>query len=454
MLLSKSRVSAWIQAVVEDRVPEHYPDWLEPLVQQRREQRRHELNIIDAAVDATREVTELGEGALKFEQRISHLTEKVQLLATAIEEMSASANEVGGLGRDVLEQAQSLKEDTEESLRALQEMESHLKDVDSSLARANDQMAAFAESTQEIRGLTNSVNEISDQTNLLALNAAIEAARAGDAGRGFSVVADEVRQLAGRSSEAAGRINEIVEHILTGSDQVQERLEASLKAVNESADSRQRVYERVAQSRDSAHHNLDVSSSIASAAEEQSQVAADMASQVSANADDAAALSDIFGDLMGNMPSLRSSNASVLDNVDQKLPLNIIALAKRDHVMWVDKLVRYAVFDQQGLKEEEVKDHTQCRLGKFLETDMASFIHDSSEGVRLVEQAHPRVHAIGRELYQLARSYHDGKVDESRYVARVSELTEALKASSSEVLGLLDVVRQSASRAQAGSMLN
>ena len=71
-------------------------------------------------------------------------------------------------------------------------------------------MSALMSSGQNINNMVSSINAIADQTNLLALNAAIEAARAGDAGRGFSVVADEVRNLASKAGASAGEINTVV----------------------------------------------------------------------------------------------------------------------------------------------------------------------------------------------------------------------------------------------------
>lgn len=302
-------------------------------------------------------------------------------------------------------------------------------------------MDAFVTKTREINTLTKAVNEISDQTNLLALNAAIEAARAGDAGRGFSVVAGEVRNLAARSAGAANEINSIVSLIIDGSEDVQTGLKASLDAVQNSASSREKVANMVQQSGQSAIQNLEVASSIASAAEEQSQVSTDMAQQVSANSDDAGHLSRIFGELMTVIPKLQSQNQDVLNNVNNSLPANIIALAKRDHVVWVDKLVRFAIFNQKTLSTNEVKDHHNCKLGQFLSTDMAKTIATTREGRDLIETIHPKVHELGRQLYNLADSYHNQKVSPEQYISQSTPLVEDLRQASSVVQQQLNIVR-------------
>ncbi len=440
MFLTENKAKQMIQAVIDGENRKNPPAWLAPLAKYLDDWTDEELAVANGAVDVSRHISDLGQGALEFDGRIQHLVANIQTLSAAIEEMSASASEVGGLGQDVLEQASNVNSYTQESSTALDEMEARLAEVDIALTQANEEMRSLAAQTKRIESLTNTVNEISDQTNLLALNAAIEAARAGEAGRGFAVVADEVRQLAARSAGAAQEINGIVTEIISGSETVQERLGKSVAAVQSSGESRERVAEVIHKSRDSANQNFDQATSIASAAEEQSQVAQDMAQQVSSNSEDSDALASIFKELMSALAPLRADTDNIFSNVRLVSPCIALASAKRDHVVWVDKLIRFAIFHERSITEEEVKDHTQCRLGKFLASEKAKGLHQLKGADRLVNQVHPQVHKAGKELFRVAQDFNNKRIDPERYAQQSRALVDTLRSSSSEVLDLLDAL--------------
>jgi methyl-accepting chemotaxis protein len=103
-----------------------------------------------------------------------------------------------------------------------------ITDLYHALSETQEAMASVLQISNKISGIVSTINAIADQTNLLALNAAIEAARAGEAGRGFAVVADEVRSLASKSSASAGEIDTLVEE----TNQRVEALAASLNKID------------------------------------------------------------------------------------------------------------------------------------------------------------------------------------------------------------------------------
>lgn len=103
MFLSEKRAKQQIQSLLDNGVPTRCPDWLVPLAEYLSSVRSEELSVANGAVDVSRHISDLGQGALEFDDRIHNLVANIQTLSAAIEEMSASASEVGGLGQDVLE---------------------------------------------------------------------------------------------------------------------------------------------------------------------------------------------------------------------------------------------------------------------------------------------------------------------------------------------------------------
>ena len=197
--------------------------------------------------------------------------------AAAIEELTVAIASVSETARDVHTQAvDSVSRTTEGSEKVshlageIQRLQQNMVDI----ARTVDE---FVKSTQAITGMTQEVRDIADQTNLLALNAAIEAARAGEAGRGFAVVADEVRKLAEKSGKSASEIDSVTRSIMSQSTAVQDAITAGERAIETSMTLATDVEAVLLHSRDSVERSTHGVTEISDSVSEQKVASTDIA---------------------------------------------------------------------------------------------------------------------------------------------------------------------------------
>lgn len=151
--------------------------------------------------------------------------------AAAVEEVTVSIGMVAENASEVGRQAKESAELTHEGNRNANAMVTEINSIEQVMRQVEQSVHEFIERAHTITGMTQQVKDIADQTNLLALNAAIEAARAGEQGRGFAVVADEVRKLAEKSAHSANEIDRITRELDTQSGSVEKTIEQGVRSI-------------------------------------------------------------------------------------------------------------------------------------------------------------------------------------------------------------------------------
>lgn len=208
-----------------------------------------------------------------------------ETVAAAVDEMASASQEISNNATAAAEAVDGAKEISDNGTRIMQNTVAGINQLAEEIGNAADVVQKLEEESQNIGTVLNVIQGIAEQTNLLALNAAIEAARAGEQGRGFAVVADEVRTLAQKTQDSTTEIQDIIVNIQKGAQAAvaamssgSERTGTSVSQVNEAGAALEKINEQV-----TSIHDMNIQ--IAAASEEQTQVIDEISNNVREIAD-------------------------------------------------------------------------------------------------------------------------------------------------------------------------
>ena len=275
------------------------------------------------------------------------------LFSQSLGSSQASLAQMANLLKDEKQQAVEAAEVSSSSGQTTTEIATNLHRLAEGSARAAKEVDALAQQANEISAIVQLIHEIADQTNLLALNAAIEAARAGEAGRGFAVVADEVRKLAERTAKATKDIDGLVSGIRDDSTQARGAME-----------------------------NLA----------EMAQSYAERGEQATAD--------------MNRLISLSRKMEGIIAGSSLK---SFVEVAKVDHLVFKFRIY-LGLFGLEQVNPDQVASHTACRLGKWYYEGEGRECFSRLDGYREIEAPHIDVHRYGIEALRARLAGDNGQM--------------------------------------------
>jgi methyl-accepting chemotaxis protein len=222
--------------------------------------------------DLGKEATQLSAAASDNKDGVTRQSDLISMVATAMNEMQSAIEEVAGNASRAADVTRHAQETSEKGGRIIHDSSAQVQTLAEQILKAVEVIRKLSEDSQNITSVLDVIRGVAEQTNLLALNAAIEAARAGEQGRGFAVVADEVRTLAQRTQQSTEDIQRMITTLQAGVADIVSVMETGSEQAGETERLATEAEKELKIILESMNDIMEVNASVASATEEQTQV--------------------------------------------------------------------------------------------------------------------------------------------------------------------------------------
>jgi methyl-accepting chemotaxis protein len=370
---------------------------------------RESQGIILAAESAMTKVAEVAEGAKKQSGWTHQIAVSAEELSQTITDIAKNTSIAADSSVEAMGIVANGKEIADEAISIVNRVYTSASNVATMVERLNKRVG-------EIGDIVTVIKDIADQTNLLALNAAIEAARAGEQGRGFAVVADEVRKLAERTIKATLEISETINSVQVESDQTTKSVESEFNEVIKARECMRQVGESLNRIVESIQKVSDQTTRIATAVEEQSAASEEVAKNIEGIATIASNVEKMSGDIRREMLRLieiaRKSSKHVARFKTIENEHMILDMAKIDHQIWENRVAYYVkgFLKDGGLDAAKLSDYTSCKLGRWYYGD-GKKMYGNLPSLNAIEDPHRRLHHLQKEAISAYKKGDKEKVE-------------------------------------------